>query len=33
MPVEATPETFGTLVAEGDVLVDFSGRDVNRVSR
>ena len=25
MPVEATPETFGSLVADGDVLVDFWG--------
>jgi thioredoxin 1 len=25
MPVEATPETFDELVAEGDVLVDFWG--------
>jgi len=25
MAVDATPETFGTLVAEGDVLVDFWG--------
>jgi len=25
MPIEATPETFSTLVADGDVLVDFWG--------
>lgn len=25
MPVEATPETFSSLVAEGNVLVDFWG--------